>query len=311
MSNGLQTGIDESPTFAATIALPYTLTLGRAAGTYLTELAQRRIIGSRCERTGAVTVPPADYCPCGQCGPTGFVTVADTGTVTAWTRTPSGTVAMIRLEGAETELLHRIVGDDSRLANGAQVKAVWGQPEAGFLALSGFELTTGELQANGPESLEPSAEAAKEMPYSMELHYQHSYGPYYGRMFDELATGRRILGTKCPRCLNVLIPARGNCDVCFVGTTQVVDVADTGTLLAFSVINLEFVGQTRKPPYVYAEINLDGSATRLIHNVGGFDMADANRILRVGMKVRAVWREDAPAQGTLADIDYFAPIEGD
>ena len=42
------------------------------------------------------------------------------------------------------------------------------------------------------------------------------------------SSGRRIVGSKCPRCLSILVPARGNCDACFVPTAQSVDVADTG-----------------------------------------------------------------------------------
>ena len=147
------------------------------------------------------------------------------------------------------------------------------------------------------------------MPYALSLDYEHSYGQFYGRMFDELASTKRILGSKCPRCLNVLVPMRGNCDACFVPTAQTVEVADTGTILGFSVIHLEFVGQKRKPPYVYAEIQLDGTATRLIHNVGGVDMADAETLLDIGTRVRAVWRDTAPGTGTLDDIEYFEPVE--
>ena len=86
--------------------------------------------------------------------------------------------------------------------------------------------------------------------------------------------------------------------------------SDTGRLQAFSVIHLEFVGQTRKPPYVYAEIVLDGSATRLIHTVAGIDVAKAAEQLTIGMPVRAVWKDVADCRGTLDDIDYFEPIVG-
>ncbi len=104
---------------------------------------------------------------------------------------------------------------------------------------------------------------------------------------------------------------RGNCDACFVPTAQTVEVADTGTILGFSVIHLEFVGQKRKPPYVYAEIQLDGTATRLIHNVGGLDIAQAEELLDIGTRVRAVWRDTTPGTGTLDDIEYFEPVADD
>ena len=65
-----------------------------------------------------------------------------------------------------------------------------------------------------------------------------------------------------------------------VRTERWVDVSDTGVLKAFSIIHLKFVGQTREPPYVYAEIILDGAATRLIHTIGGIDVEKAAETLR-------------------------------
>jgi uncharacterized OB-fold protein len=287
------------------------LTTGRAAATFLAELRKGRIVGSRTKVTRTITVPPADF-P-GGCveSELEFVALTGTGTVTATTRTAAGAFALIRLDGADTDLLHRIVGEPARV--GSRVAAVFAdEPDEGlaspFLRLAGFELRD-SAPAGDVTVLADVADPVNELPYSMELHYHHSYGPYYGRMFDELACVRRIVGSKCPRCLNILVPARGNCDVCFVATGQFVDVADTGTILGFSVIHLEFVGQKLKPPYVYAEINLDGTATRLIHNVGGIDMASAEELLEIGTRVRAVWRDAAPGNGTLDDIEYFTPID--
>jgi uncharacterized OB-fold protein len=79
---------------------------------------------------------------------------------------------------------------------------------------------------------------------------------------------------------------------------------------AFSIIHLEFVGQTREPPYVYAEIVLDGAATRLIHAVGGIEVEEAMEKLSPGTPVRAVWKDSDPV-GTLEDILYFEPVFAD
>lgn len=309
--SGLLVGLDDVQALDANISLPYTLTTGPAAGTFLAELANRRIVGTRAG--GKVSVPPEDY-PGGLTDTeVEWVSVSTTGTVSSWTRTPTGAVATIRLDGTDTDFLHRIVGDDSGLATGARVSAVWADAAGKDLTslalqLSGFAVTPDAPVGSAAEVITP-AEALSEVPYSMSLDYQHSYGQFYGRMFDELASSRRIVGSKCPRCLNVLVPARGNCDACFVPTAQTVDVADTGTILGFSVIHLEFVGQKRKPPYVYAEINLDGTATRLIHNVAGVDMARAEQLLDIGTRVRAVWKDAGPGSGTLEDIDHFEPID--
>jgi uncharacterized OB-fold protein len=309
--SGLLTGIDDPQTFAANITLPYSLTTGPAAGTYLAELANRRIVGTRVVSSGRVIVPPEDYPGGMEDVETEFVEMPQTGTVTAYTRTARGVVATIRLDGADTDLLHKVTGD---VATGSRVRAVWAEGpveelDSPFLQLSGFEVLGSDDAPAGSVSALTPAESIAEMPYKLSLDFEHSYGQYYGRMFDELASAKRLVGSKCPRCLNVLVPMRGNCDACFVPTAQTVEVADTGTILGFSVIHLEFVGQKRKPPYVYAEIQLDGTATRLIHSVGGIDIATAEEALQIGTRVKAVWRDQTPGIGSLEDIEYFEPVD--
>jgi hypothetical protein len=306
--DGLLTSIDEAQVLEATISLPYTLTTGPAAGSFLAELGKKRILGSCCEECDRVMAPAQDFCS--RCGtPTsGFVQMPETGAVTAVTRTDKGIFALICLDGSDTTFLHRLADQDSLVSVGSRVRAVWAE----VVTQSVTDLAYFEIDESGADVGSPSeaaeVEAVIELAYTLDLNYRHSYGPHYGRMFDELAARRRILGSLCPSCRNVLVPPREFCDACFVRTSSHVDVADTGILQAFSVIYLEFVGQTRKPPYVYAEIVLDGSATRLIHTMSGFDIETAKERLSVGMPVRAVWKDAAYCVGTLADIDYFEPV---
>lgn len=306
MSTGLNTTPGVPQKLATTIGLPYTLTTGGAAGSTITALASRRLIGSHCATCDRTTVPAQDYClACG--GEMSLVEAAPTGTITAATTTPAQTLLLVQVDGASSPLLHRLVGPAEGAVPGARVRAVWADEAAGaFLDLSGFEVADSEPPASSGPTPTTVEDAMKEMPYRLDLDYEHSYGPYYGRLFDELAHSRRILGSPCPQCHQVMVPPRERCDVCFARTTRLVEVEDTGTLQAFSIVHLEFVGQTRTPPYVYAEIVLDGSATRLIHNLGGFDIEDAKG-LTIGMPVRAVWKDVSQAQGTLADIEYFEP----
>jgi uncharacterized OB-fold protein len=305
VADTLDTTIDQAPALHAQLNMPYTLTTGAAAGRFLAELAQQRLLASRCDACDRTVVPARDYC--GQCGgdSSSQSFVAPVGTISAITRTAAGAVALIRIDGADSDLLHRVTGD---VGVGSRVVATWApETTSSILDLAAFVELTGDAPA-APRTAEP-VEAIQQLPYNLQLNYQHAYGPHYGRMFDEIAARRRVLGSKCPQCKNVLVPPREMCDVCFVRTAQYVDVADTGRLQAFSVIEMEFVGQTRKPPYVYAEIVLDGSATRLIHNVAGFDVQTAQEKLWIGMPVRAVWKDATEATGTLTDIDFFEPID--
>lgn len=310
-ATGLRSTPEENPTFHGAITLPYKLTAGRAASVFLAELANKRIVGTQCGGCGRVLVPAQDFC--GTCGEEigSFVEVPAWGTLTAFTETKVGVLALIRLQGADSEFAHRMIGVSAAdLKIGDSVLVKWAEtPEGGVLDIEGFEPGEGTAVGDnrGIEPFEPEAEPIPEKPYRLELNYEHSYGPYYGRLFDEIATGRRIQGVRCPSCENVLVPPREYCDICFVRTAEWVDVADTGVLQAYSVIHLEFVGQLREPPYIYAEIILDGSATRLIHVIGGIAADDAPAQLEPGARVRAVWSDEEP-RGTLEDILHFEVI---
>ncbi|HZO07195.1 MAG TPA: OB-fold domain-containing protein [Solirubrobacterales bacterium] len=306
--SGLGSTPNDNPTFAGKIDLPYTLTTGRAAATFLAELANKKIAGSRCSECKEVTVPAQDFCAA--CGTTleELVEVSASGELAGFTETAEGLIGLIRLDGAANEFPHRLLDTEfGSLSVGDRVQVRWAaEPEGSILDIEGFE--PGGEPGGEVVPLEASAEPVLEQKYGMRLDYEHAYGPYYGMLFDGLATSRRIQGSRCPSCTRVLVPPREYCDVCYVRTGEWVDVADTGTIKAFSIIHLEFVGQTREPPYVYAEIVLDGSATRLIHTVGGIDIEEAKERLRIGTKVRAVWKEGGEPVGTLEDIDHFEPL---
>ncbi|MBS1845319.1 MAG: OB-fold domain-containing protein [Actinobacteria bacterium] len=304
---GLGSSVTENPVFPGRIELPYTLTTGRAAATFLAELANHKIVGSRCPRCDGIFVPAQDFCAA--CGTSldEFVEVPASGKLSGYTETADGLIGLVRLDGATNDFPHKLLDTQlGELKLGARVEASWAaEAEGSILDIEGFAL--GGDEGGEVKPLEPGAEPVLEQKYEMRLDYAHSYGPYYGMLFDGLATSRRIQGTRCPSCERVLVPPREYCDVCYVRSGEWVDVADTGTIKAFSIIHLEFVGQTREPPYVYAEIVLDGSATRLIHTVAGIDVEDAKERLQIGTKVRAVWKGGDPI-GSLEDIEYFEPV---
>lgn len=309
MSNGITTAPTETPALHASLNLPYTLSAGKAAGTFLAELANHRIVGSRCHDCAEVLVPAQDFCGTCSAELSELVEVPGTGTLQGFTAFEGGVLGLVRLDGTGTDFLHRILDAPlDSLSIGQRVAVRWADEAQGsVLDLAGF--VPSEAGAADDATVTPlvsETEPLAERPYQLELHYNHAYGPYYGRLFDELAADRRILGTSCPQCKSVLVPPRELCDVCYVRTERWVDVADTGVLKAFSIIHLKFVGQTREPPYVYAEIVLDGAATRLIHTIGGIDVAKAADTLQPGMKVRAVWKDDKPT-GTLEDVLHFEP----
>jgi hypothetical protein len=289
---------------AATLTMPYTLTPGRATGIFLKALAQQQILGSRCTACKSVRVPAQDVCPeCG-CESPEIVLAPETGVLEAWTQTDQGVIALVRLDGTDIALLHRLVSADGAEVGG-RVSAVWSADRTGtILDIAGFIASPGAAVGTVSDADVTGIDALQQMNYTMQLEFQHAYGHFYGTLFDGVKNDRRIRGVRCPSCRSVLVPPRAFCDACFVPTGEWIDVPDTGVVQACSVVHIEFMGQRVPPPYVYAEIVLDGTATRLIHTVGGLSAESAREGgVRPGSRVQAFWSDRTT--GSLSDIEYF------
>lgn len=301
--------IDLAP-LDAEIAMPYKLTPGKAAGTFLAEVGNKRIVGNRFKDSGKVCVPAQDFCPGTGEDDYEFVQAPETGVLNGFTQSEAGLIGLIRIDGSDFDFPHKITGAKyEELEVGMRVTAVWDDSVEGlFLALASFkpakDAPVGELKP-----LSDPAEPLADIPDSIKLEYKHSFGPYYGRMFDELKTNRRIIGTRVSDGDLALLPPRELDDITHKHTGTWRKVEDTGVVKACSVIHLEFMGQKQPPPYIYAEIILDGACTRLIHNVKCKDMDNAKDIVKPGTKVKAVWNDKNT--GTLEDIDWFEVIDED
>lgn len=114
---------------------------------------------------------------------------------------------------------------------------------------------------------------------------------------------RRILGGRCVPCDKIYVPLRGSCPACATPDMAHLDVAQTGTVTTFCVVNIPFEGHIIDPPYVCAAILLDGSDIPIFHLVGGLPAAE----VRMGLRVSARWVPEEELAPTLASILYFEP----
>lgn len=119
----------EPMTFHQRIRLPYRYTAGAAQRAALEGLAAGVVRGSRCDHCMIVLAPARPFCP--RCSrPTGAtVDLADSGVLEGWTaRSRDGstvTFGLIRLDGADSALLHRVDLPEAELVAGARVRARW------------------------------------------------------------------------------------------------------------------------------------------------------------------------------------------
>jgi len=136
------------------------------------------------------------------------------------------------------------------------------------------------------------------------LRYAWDTGVAIGRFLSELKNGR-IIGRRCDRCQRVLVPPRMFCERCFHPTTAWQLVKDSGTINTYSESHIRWDVSPLEEPILIAVIEIDGASSGgLLHYLGEVKAED----LRIGMRVKAVWKPAEERQGSILDIRYFKPL---
>jgi uncharacterized protein len=298
------------------IGFDYTRSLGPVLSQFMTALAQGRILAARAA-DGRVHAPPFEYDPVTAEPPAELIEVQPTGTVLSWSWAPAPLAgqplahpfawALIRLDGADTAMLHAVdAGSASAMRTGLRVRARWAAQRAGHIRdIACFE--PGDEPGPLPPSPAGHGLADGQEPVTMittpvQLSYEHTASPAETAYLHGLAQGR-LLGQRCPVCAKVYLPPRGACPTCGVPTADEVALPGTGTVTTFCVVNVPFTGQRVQPPYVAAQILIDGADIPIQHLVLGCEPAE----VRMGMRVEAVWRPPEQWGATAENIDHFRP----
>jgi hypothetical protein len=133
--------------------------------------------------------------------------------------------------------------------------------------------------------------------------YEWSAGPAASAHLEGLIDGH-LIGRRCTECLQVYFPPRnGVCSRCAAPLGEEVEVGPRGTISTFCVVNVPFLGQTVKIPYVAAQIVLDGADISMQHLI---QECEADEV-RIGMRVEPVWRDRSEWGPSLENIRYFRP----
>ncbi|MEE2652498.1 MAG: OB-fold domain-containing protein, partial [Pseudomonadota bacterium] len=219
---------------AFTLGYTYTRSTGPIVGQFLTALRDRKMVGIK-GSDGKVLMPPVEFDPVSAQALSEFVDVADCGVVQTWSWVseprkahPSDKPfawALIKLDGADTPMLHWVDADDAaQMSTGMRVKARWAEKTQGLISdINGFvpEATalSEDYQANETE------EPITGIDSPSYLTYNFTAGGATARYLAELKKGK-LVGQRCPSCENVYIPPRGSCAACGVATTDEVELTN-------------------------------------------------------------------------------------
>jgi uncharacterized OB-fold protein len=289
------------------IGFDYTRSLGPVLSRFMTGLANRRILGARAS-DGTVHAPPFEYDPVTFDPPTDLVEVGPSGTVLTWSWMPEPldgqplphgfAWALIRLDGADTALLHAVDADHDAMVTGMRVRPRWADERVGSIRdIACFE--PGEADGEGAEE---TGDPVSILLAPIQLRYQHTASPGESIFLRAIAEGR-LVGQRCPACGKVYVPARGTCPVDGLALTEVVELPDTGIVTTFCIVNVPYPGQRVTPPYVAASVLLDGADIAFGHLILGCEASE----VRMGMRIKAVWKPRDQWDTTVENIDHFAP----
>ncbi len=140
------------------------------------------------------------------------------------------------------------------------------------------------------------------------LKYAWDDGVAIGRYLAELKRGK-IIARVCHQCHRIMLPPRMFCEFCFRPTDEWRYVEDTGSVNTWSVAYVNWDASRRGPgekPLLPAVIEIDGAspAMGIMHMLGEVDP----KAIKVGMRVKAVWKKPEERTGAITDILYFKPI---
>jgi uncharacterized OB-fold protein len=309
------------------VEFDYTRSLGPVLSQFMTGLRSKQVRGGVLS-DGTVVVPPPEYDPVTHAPVTEIVAVGDEGVVTTWAWVSEPVMdqplekpfafALVQLDGADAPLLHAVdVDSPTDMETGMRVRVRWADEPVGaitdILCFEPLPNSTNvgsdrpETDSERPDPTNVGSGGGSEDPVTrivspVRLAYDYAASPEESKFFRGLAEGR-ILGQRCPTCHKVYVPPRGACPVDGVPTTDEVELPDRGTVTTYCIVNVPFLGQKIKPPYVSAYVLLDGADIAFLHLILDAEASD----VRMGMRVEAVWKPREEWGTTIENISHFRP----
>jgi uncharacterized OB-fold protein len=299
-----------------TVAFDYTRSTGPVVGRFLTGLRDGVVVAGRTS-AGEVVVPPLEFDPVTHDATTDFVEVASAGTVASWTWVPEPVAGqpldrpfafvLVTLDGATRSFLHALdVASPDEVSTGMRVQVRWAEERVGAITdIACFEPEGDggfETGASAPSST--AAEPVTGVITPVSLDYLYAASPEESAFYRGLNEGR-IVGQRCPTCQKVYVPPRSACPADGTPTAEEVELSQTGTITTFCIVNVPFLGQKILPPYVSAYVLLDGADIAILHLILGVPAAE----VRMGMRVKAVWKPEEEWTYSLENIDHFEPAD--
>jgi uncharacterized OB-fold protein len=138
--------------------------------------------------------------------------------------------------------------------------------------------------------------------HTIEQGYRYTAGPIGTKFLEGLKAGRLLAG-KCPVCGKLFIPPKSFCQYDFAEIKELTEIASLGIVRSYTIVYEDSYGNKLPKPVVIGFIEFPGIVGGIIHYIIN---VEPNNV-RIGLKVRPVFRPDNERRGSLTDIIGFQP----
>ncbi len=299
---------------------PFTRTTGPVVGAFLTGLREGVVLGVK-RSDGSVMCPPLEYDPADSAALSEMVEIGQAGEIVTWSWNGAPRPqqpfdrpfawAMVRLDGADTTILHGVLVDDpSEIHTGMRVEIVWRDERVGHISdIAGFAPESApagsERTPVSGDGVEVVSAAEPVQSVRTPIRIEYSYTPGRGlSAYLRAMKDKRILGDKCPVSGQVFVPPRGVSPIAGMPTSEMVELADTGYVESFNITRVPIHGRDDlHPPYCSAWIVLDGASVGFMGLVTGIEADDVT----IGLRVKALWKPDDELEMSATNILSWVP----
>jgi hypothetical protein len=138
--------------------------------------------------------------------------------------------------------------------------------------------------------------------HTIEQGYRYTAGPIGTKFLEGLRAGKLLAG-ECPVCGRVMIPPKAFCQYDFAEIKDLVEIAPLGIVRSYTVVYEDSYGNRLPKPVIIGFIEFPGITGGLVHYLINVDPSN----VRVGLKVKPVFRPANERRGSLIDIVGFEP----
>lgn len=147
-----------------------------------------------------------------------------------------------------------------------------------------------------------NAERVNVMHSPVNLDYTFTASSHTSKFLDSIKNGV-FLGSQVEDGSPIYVPPRPVCPETGLPANKLVELPDTGKVHWFTIVHIPIPDNPIKPPFVVANILLDGADITFLHLISGCDNEDID----IGMRVKAVWKPESERTHSPANVLFFAP----